>query len=255
VSSAERVGARDENGRDAADVGGQPRCVEGTDEVLRGHEHLAAEVAALLLGAQLVLVVDAGGPSLDHRAHQLEGVERAAEAGLGVGEDRGEPVRAVPPLGVVDLVGAEERVVEAADDGGNAVHRIEALVRIGCAGEVGVGSDLPAGEVDGLEPGSHHLDGLASGERAERADGLLASDEVPEALGAEPRKRVLLDDRATQADDVLGCVRPFDPAPALVGMPLGLELPRLLLAHTLLLCPDFGSRTYHGRGRVTPGEA
>ena len=63
-----------------------------------GHEHLAAHVAALLLGGELVLEVDAGGAGLDHRLHQLEGVERAAEAGLGVGHDRREPVRAALAL-------------------------------------------------------------------------------------------------------------------------------------------------------------
>ena len=61
-------------------------------------EDLAAQVAALLLGRELVLEVHAGGARLDHGLHQLEGVERAAEAGLGVGDDRREPVdRVVPP--------------------------------------------------------------------------------------------------------------------------------------------------------------
>ncbi len=59
-------------------------------------EHLAAHVAALLLARELVLEVDAGGAGLDHRLHQLEGVERAAEAGLGVGDDRREPVALRP---------------------------------------------------------------------------------------------------------------------------------------------------------------
>ncbi len=187
----ERVRPRDQHGRDPAHVGGEPGSVERLDELLRRHEHLPAEVPALLLRAELVLEVDAGGSGLDHRAHELEGIERAAEAGLCVGEDRREPVRPVPTLGVVDLVGAEQGVVEAPDDGRNAVHGIEALVGIGRAGEVRVGGDLPAGEVDGLEPGAHHLDGLAAGEGSERADRLLAGDQLPEALRTEPRERVL----------------------------------------------------------------
>ena len=62
-------------------------CCAGRDQ------HLAAQVAALLLGRELVLEVHAGGAGLDHGLHQLERVERAAEAGLGVGDDRREPVR------------------------------------------------------------------------------------------------------------------------------------------------------------------
>ena len=98
---------------------------------------------------------------------------------------------------------------------GRAVRRVEALVGVRRAGEVRVGRDLPAGEVDRLEAGANHLDGLAAGERAERADRLVGLDQLPEALRAELRERVLLDDRAAQADDVLGRVRPLDPAPAL----------------------------------------
>ena len=140
--------------------------------------------------------MDSGCACFDHRAHQLEGVERAAEAGFGVGEDRREPMRPVPFLREVDLVGAEQRVVEAANDRRDTVHGIEALVGIGRAGEVRVGGDLPAGEVDRLEPGAHHLDGLAAGEGAERADGLVAVDQLPEPLGTEFGDRVLGDDRA-----------------------------------------------------------
>ena len=66
-------------------------------------------MAALLLGGELVLEVHARGAGLDHRLHQLERVQRAAEAGLGVGDDRDEPVAWTCPLGVRDLVGAEAR--------------------------------------------------------------------------------------------------------------------------------------------------
>ncbi len=84
---------------------------------LRGDEHLAAEVAALLLGRELVLEVHARRARLDHGLHELEGVERAAEARLGVGDDRRQPVAAVAaPLGMLDLVGAEQRLVEPADE-------------------------------------------------------------------------------------------------------------------------------------------
>ncbi len=41
--------------------------------------------------------------------HQLEGVEVAAEAGLGVGDDRDEPVAGDTAFGMLDLVGANQR--------------------------------------------------------------------------------------------------------------------------------------------------
>ena len=162
----ERVRSRDENRRDVEDVGGEPRGDERADELARRDEHLAAEVAALLLRRELVLEVDAGGAGLDERLHQLECVERATEAGLGVGDDRGEPVRAVLALGGVDLVGAKERAVQALHERRRAVRRIEALVGIRVPGEVRIGGDLPAGEVDRIQARLDHLHGLRAGERA-----------------------------------------------------------------------------------------
>ena len=61
------VGARDHEGRHAADVGGEAR----RDQValMRGgrDQHLAAHVAALLLRRELVLEVNAGRARLDDR--------------------------------------------------------------------------------------------------------------------------------------------------------------------------------------------
>ena len=106
----ERVGAGDDQRRHVEHVGREPRRDERADELARRDEHLAAEVAALLLGRELVLEVDGRGARLDVRLHDLERVQRAAEAGLGVGDDRREPVRLVVALGVRDLVGAQQRV-------------------------------------------------------------------------------------------------------------------------------------------------
>ena len=102
----EGVGARDEQRRHTEHVGRETRGDERADELARRNENLAAEVAAFLLGRELVLEVHAGGAGLDHRLHELERVQRAAEAGLGVRDDGREPVRAAHALGSVDLVGA-----------------------------------------------------------------------------------------------------------------------------------------------------
>ena len=210
----EGVGARDDEGRHVEHVGGEAGGDERPD-VLRGRdEHLAAEVAALLLGGELVLEVHAGGACLDHRLHQLEGVQRAAEAGLGVGDDRREPVGAVAALGLVDLVGAQQRVVQPPDERRGAVGRVEALVGVRVAGEVRVGGDLPAGEVDRLQARLDHLDGLAAGHRAERGDARLGLEELPEPLGAEARERVLDADRPAQRLHVGRGIGAFDSVPA-----------------------------------------
>ena len=186
----------------SGDVRGQARGDERADVLRGGDEHLAAEVAALLLGRELVLEVHGRRARLDERLHDLEGVQRPAEAGLGVGHDRREPVDRVVALGVRDLVGAHERVVDPLHERGPAVGRVEALVGIRVAGEVRVGGDLPAREVDRLEPGLDHLHRLAACHRAERGHPLLL-EQAPEPLGAEAGERVLDRDRAAQPLDVL----------------------------------------------------
>ena len=168
------VGARDEHGRHAADVGREPRGDELVDGFLRRHQHLAAHVAALLGARELVLEMHARGARFDHRLHELERVQHAAEARFGVGDDRLQPVDLVVAFGVADLVGAQQRVVDARDDGRHRIRRVQRLVRIHLAGEVRVGGDLPAGEIDRLEPGLDLLHRLVAGQRAERIHERLA---------------------------------------------------------------------------------
>jgi hypothetical protein len=85
---AQRVRPRHQHGRDVQDVGGQASRHQRPDELAGGEQHLPPEVPALLLGRELIFEVHARGARLDHRGHQLEGVERAAEPGLGVRNDR-----------------------------------------------------------------------------------------------------------------------------------------------------------------------
>ena len=198
----ERVGAGDQHGRHVEHVGREPGGDERPHELARGDEHLAAEVAALLLGRELVLEVDARGAGLDVRLHQLEGVERAAEARLRVRDDRREPVGRVVALRVRDLVGAQERRVDPPRERRAGVGGVEALVRVRAAGEVRVRRDLPAREVDRLEAGLDHLHGLTARHRAERGHPLAVLEERPQPLRAEARQRVLDPDRAPQALDV-----------------------------------------------------
>ena len=160
--------------------------------------------------------MDACGTGLDERLHQFERVERATEAGLGVGDDRREPVRAVLALGGVDLVGTKERAVQALHERRSAVRRIEALVGIRVPGEVRIGGDLPAGEVDRVQARLDHLHGLRAGERAERSDVVLGVQQLPQSLCSETRQRVLDVEAPTDPLDVVLCVRPLDSGPPCV---------------------------------------
>ena len=182
-----------------------------------------AEVAALLLRRELVLEVHRRRARLDHLLHQLERVQRAAEAGLGVGDDRGEPVRRLPSFAVIDLVGALQRLVDPLHDRRNRVRRIERLVGVHVTGKVGVGGDLPAAEVDGLQAGADLLNGLIAGEGAEGGDVRLSLQKVPQPLRAHFRERVPDVDRTAEAVDVIRGVVAGDAVPARVVLPVALE--------------------------------
>ncbi len=190
-----------------------------------GDQHLAAEVAALLLRGELVLPVHPRGTRGDHALHQFEGVEDASEAGLGVGHDGREPVRG---LGVAlrpgDLVGPEQGVVDAAHDGRDRVRRVEALVGVGLAAEVGVRGHLPPGQVDGLKSRLDLLHGLVAREGAQRMHVLLGLQQGPQPLGAKPGESVLFLDGTAQSNDVFGRVGPLDVLPARVALPLSPQL-------------------------------
>jgi hypothetical protein len=130
--TGERVGASDEDRRNAEGIGGETCRGERPLEMARRNEHLAAHVSALLLARQLVLEMNACCAGLDHALHQLERVQRPPEPSLGVRDDRREPVRPSAALGPRDLVGALQRVVDAPDERGNAVRGIERLIRVRC---------------------------------------------------------------------------------------------------------------------------
>src|SRR5699024_10934715 len=173
----------------------------------------------------LVLPVHTGGAGADHGLLQLVGVERATEAGLGVRDDRGEPVLdRLVILDAGDLVSAQEGVVDAADHGRDRVGGVQRLVGVRVTREVGVAGDLPAGEVDGLEAGADLLHGLVARQRTEGVDEVLVVDLVPQDLRATTGEGVLLDDGALQLRDLLGRVVAGNALPAGVGVPVLLDL-------------------------------
>src|SRR5919107_245652 len=86
------------------------------------------------------------------RATMTVGTPITSAASLADGDDRREPVDPVLPLGVVDLIRPLQRMVYGLDQPRPAVGGIQALVRIHLAGQVGVRRNLPARQIDGLEP-------------------------------------------------------------------------------------------------------
>ena len=193
------VGSAQQHRRHPLHVGRQPCGVQRADVLADRHQHLAAEMAALLLRRELVLEMHTGGTRLDHRPHQLERVQRAAEAGLGIGDDRRHPLLSGVALEAGDLVGAAQRVVDATHHHRHRVGRIQRLVRIHLAGEVGVRCHLPAGQVDRLEPGLDLLHRLVAGQRAERVHVGLGLEQVPQAVRTLLGQRVPDAERAGEA--------------------------------------------------------
>src|SRR5262249_60424966 len=99
---------------------------------------------------------------------------------------------------------------------------------VGLAGQVRVGGDLPSGQVDRWKAGPDLLDRLVAGDRAQRGNEVLGVQQVPQPLGAEPGKRVILLYRAAQPYNVPGGVV------ALVAPPAGGRRPVAGQAGTLL---------------------
>ena len=182
-----------------------------------------------------------GRTGVDHGLHELEGVERSAEAGLRVRDDRRHPVlHGVDVLGVLDLVRTLERVVDPAHHLGNRVRRVEGLVRVGLAREVRVTGDLPTGEVDRLEPGLDLLDGLVTGQSAQSIDVILRVEQVPEPFRTAAGVGVLFSKGTLQTQDLLGGVVTGHAGPAGVLLPvpgefLGAAEVAVLVAHLVLL--------------------
>ena len=111
---------------------------------------------------------------------------------------------------MLDLVGALEGAVDPAAELGPGIGGVERLIRIHGAGGVGVGGDLPAGEVDRLQAGADHLHRLVAGDGAQRIHIILAVEELPEPLGAAAGEAVLDRDRAAQPLDLGDGIGPVD---------------------------------------------
>src|SRR5205823_12061659 len=82
------------------------------DELASRDDDLSAQMATFLRGGKLVLEMNAGCAGFDHRLRDLECMERPAESGLRVRDDRREPVAVVRAAHVRFLVFPSECVVD-----------------------------------------------------------------------------------------------------------------------------------------------
>src|SRR5579875_541060 len=200
------------------------------DSGLSRNKHLAPHVTTFLLRRELILEMHAGRTGLNHSFHDLEDVERAAKAGFGVGNDGGEPVGTFLALGMLDLVGPLQRLVDALYYVWHTIRRIEALVGVHLPGQVRIRRYLPATEIDGFEARLHLLHGLVACQSTERRHVRLAMEQIPETLGPQARQCVFNLNRTAQTQHILSAIRTFDPLPAWIGFPLHSQLGCLVMA-------------------------
>ncbi len=144
---------------------------------------------------------------------QFESIEVAAETSFGIGDDRRHPFGAGFALHVMNLVGAQQGIVDALHHARHRVDRVQTLIRIHLSGRVRIAGHLPTRAVDRLESRLHGLHGLIPGHAAERADDRFAFKQAPELLRAEARQRMLDAHGAAQPRHIGGGVGPFDAAP------------------------------------------
>ena len=130
---------------------------------------------------------------------QFENIERPTKTGFGIGHDRHEPIDIVLTFGVRDLVGALQSLIDPFNHSRHAVCRIKTLIGIHLAGEIGVGRDLPAAEINRFQSRFDLLNRLIPGERAESVDEWLGLKQTPKLFRAAPRQGVSDDDVALQA--------------------------------------------------------
>ena len=193
------VGAGDDDPRHAHDVELEARRVEALDLLVRGHEHLAALVAALLGARALVLDVVARHAGLDEAADQVAHVRVAAVAGVGVGDDEGPEVDRgrLGPLLLGQLRAQVELVAVGGEQGPHERGRLVGDLAQRVAGEVGarvlgrgaLGRGGPAAQVDALDAHALHRHRLAGRVGAEGGDALPLVEELAQP-GVEGLRRL-----------------------------------------------------------------
>ncbi len=222
------VGARDDDAGNAHDVELKAGGIEALDLLVRGDQHLAALVAALLGARALVLDVIPRNAGLDEAADQVAHMGIAAVAGVGVGDDEWAVVVG-RGRGALRLAHPQAQILLVAVGGEQRAHQRRRLIRHlaqGIAREIGprilgggtLGGGRPAAEVDALDPHPLHGHRLPRRVGAEGGDALAPGKELAQALMERRRRfarhRVVDRDRAALLDHLSGRIKTNDPPEA-----------------------------------------
>ena len=218
------IGTRHDQGRHPHHVGRQTGRGQFFHRLAGGHQHLAAHVTALLHRGQLVFKMHPCGTGFDHRLHQFECIEHAAETGFGIGHDRLQIVDGIVTFGMAELIRTQQGVVDALDHLRHRVGRVQRLVGVHFARPIGIGGHLPARQINRLQAGLDLLHGLIAGECAQCIDEIFVMQRLPQFLGTVTGDGMLHRDGAAQAHHVFGGVAAGDAGPARVVGPVQLQL-------------------------------
>ncbi len=174
---------------DPHDVELEPGGVEPLDLLVRGHQHLAALMAALLGAGTLVLDVVPGHTRLDEASDQVAHMRITAVACVGVGDDErpivvgrrrlalifGHPL----PQVLLVAVGGQQRAHQARGLLGHLAERVTREVGSRILADRTFRRRGPAAEVDALDAHPFHHHGLAGGGVGpERGDALAAREQL-----------------------------------------------------------------------------
>ena len=185
------IGSRDQDRRNVENIRSEARCDELLDRFPRRHQNLAAHVSAFLGRGQLIFKMNGGRAGFDHALHQFKCVQNSAEACFRVRHDRQHPVDRVMTVGMGNLVGSHQRVVDGAHHVRNAVCGIETLVGIHLPAQIRIRRHLPAAQIDGFQPGLGHLYSLVSCQGAKCRNVFLLVKQPPKLFCSCPSERML----------------------------------------------------------------
>src|SRR5262249_21559592 len=143
-------------------------------------------------------------------------VERPSEARLRISNDRSKPVVTNIALGMLNLIGTGEGVVDAPAQLGPGARGVKALIRKHCACRVVICGHLPAREITALQACSDHLHGLIPRRCTERGNEWLIVKQSPEPVRSDLGEGVLNVKRAAQSMYFLRRVGSVDPRKALL---------------------------------------
>ncbi len=86
----------------------------------------------------------------------------------------------------MNLIRPAQRVVDAADDGGHRIGRIQRLVRIHLSGQIRIPGHLPPRQIYRVQPGLHLLHRLIARQRSQGVDEGLLVQIAPKLFCGQP---------------------------------------------------------------------